>query len=178
VYSSTKASFRPTTVPTTHAVIAEITKKSVRRLSVLLRSYNNQCKRLLQPSILRFTNLRLIVRMTIIIVMNSLIRASRRSHIQIISQIDIQSLARTNIPCRRIRSVHTSNTPLQIVAAKLERAVSVLRLAERNTQAVVIDRPRLTYDSIEQLYRLPGCTDKLNQLPVHNLELACSCIIA
>jgi hypothetical protein len=138
----------------------------------------NQCKRLLQQSVLRFTNLRLVVRMTIIVVMNSLIRASRRSHIQIIPEINVQSLARTDIPSRHIRSVHTSNTPLQIVTAKLERAVRVLRFAERNTQAVVIDRPRLAHYSIEQLYWFSGCTDKLNQLPVHDLELACLCIIA
>jgi hypothetical protein len=106
----------------------------------------------------------LVIGLAIVIIVDCLIRTSRRGLIQIVPEIDIQLLTRAHIPRTRIRPRDTCNSPSQAIALPRERAISVFRLGERDTQAVVVDIARLTHDGVEELFSFARCGNKLNEL--------------
>jgi hypothetical protein len=114
----------------------------------------------------------LVIGLGIIVVVNRLIRTSCWSLIQIIPQIDIHLLSGTHIPRTRIRPRDTRNSPRQAIALPRKRAVRVLRLGERDAQAVVVDVARLANNGVEQLFGFAGRGDELHELARYDLELA------
>lgn len=110
--------------------------------------------------------------------MNRLIRTPSRRIIQIIPQIDIQLLSRTDIPRRLIRTTNTRDAPLQIITSKRKRAIRVLRLGKRHREREVVDDACLGDDGIEQFDGRAGGGHELHELAVDDLELAGGCGVA
>lgn len=111
----------------------------------------------------------LVVRRLIIVVMNRLIRAPRRGHVQVVPQVDVKLLTRAHVPSALVWPVHTRNTPLQIVATKSERSVCVLAFGERDGQRVIVDDACLADDGIEQLGGSARCGNELDELAIDDL---------
>lgn len=90
----------------------------------------------------------LVVRLTIVVIVNRLIRTPSRSLIQVVPQIDEKLLVCTNVPGTRIRPGDAGSRPLQPVTLPCKRAIRVLGLGEGDAQAVIVDIPSLADDTI------------------------------
>jgi hypothetical protein len=70
---------------------------------------------------------RLVIRLTIVIVMDRLIRTYRRRLIQVIAQVNVQ-FPTTYVPRTRIRPCNTGSGPCQSIALECEGTIRVLGL--------------------------------------------------
>lgn len=131
-----------------------------------------------KTTMLLFHSVPSVIRRLVIIVMNRLIRTACRRLIQIIPQVNIQLLFRTDIPSGAVRPRDAGNTPGQAIALPRKRTVSVLRSREGHGQGVVVDVAGLAHDGVQQLGRRAGRGHELHQLAVDDLELARARVVA
>lgn len=109
--------------------------------------------------------------------MDCLIRATTWGLIQVVAQVDIQLLARANVPRACIRSRNSRSGPRQPITLPRKLSVRVLRFRKSNAQAVIVNVPSLADNAVQQLHGLTRRGYKLDQLSIHNLELPCFCVI-
>lgn len=106
--------------------------------------------------------------MSIIIIMNRLIRTSRRRHIAISPQINPKRLISTHQPRTQILPLDIRVAPLHRITTKRKRAIRILLRAKRNAQFIHCRVCLGLYICIEQ-----AAGDQLYKLTGHDLELPC-----